>query len=291
MSFVIDLIPFIAAGLIAFLFYNILRDFEFSLGSSASMRVGKFASQDRRGITDKVGDSIVDRLGFSFDSWKHGLLWAQLGGFYEGKTVGSVLGQSVLYGGVGLLALLLLHAMSPLYLIGICVAAYYPYLQMQGKAGEVREEVKRSLPEAAALIAAEMSAGSSAETAVSRAAVLPGPLGNLIRHVVQNAQQAGRLIFSRDLLEGALVEEFARYKMPQLEAFARQIDLVASKGVDAPRQMSEVARGLAREYRSEIAKAAESLSNKLLLPMTLYIFVPFMAAIFLPLMASVFVAL
>ena len=288
MAIVTSLIPFIAAGLIALLFYNILRDFDFSIGSSAATRVGRFAQMDRRGITDKVGDSIVDRLGFSFDSWKHELMWAQLGGLYEGKTVGSVLGLSVLYGSIGLVAILLLQALSPLYLIGVCVAAYYPYLQLRGRAGEVREAVKRSLPEAAALIAAEMSAGSSAETAVSRAAVLPGPLGNLIRHVVQNAQQGGRLIFSRDMIEGALVEEFTRYKSPQLEAFAQQIDLVAAKGVDAPRQMSEVARGLAREYRSEIAKAAEGLSNKLLLPMTLYIFLPFMLAVFLPLMASVF---
>ena len=290
MAIVTSLIPFIAAGLIAFLSYNILRDFDFSIGSSAATRVGRFAEMDRRGVTDKVGDSIVDRLGLSFDSWKHELMWAQLGGLYEGKTVGSVLGLSVLYGGVGLIVILLLRTLSPLYLIGVCLAAYYPYLQLRGRAGEVREAVKRSLPEAAALIAAEMSAGSSAETAVSRAAVLPGPLGNLIRHVVQNAQQAGRLIFSRDMLEGALVEEFTRYKSPQLETFAQQIDLVASKGVDAPRQMGEVARGLAREYRSEIAKAAEGLSNKLLLPMTLYVFMPFMLAVFLPLMASVFMS-
>ena len=290
MAIVASLVPFIAAGLIGFLFYQFFRDFEFSVGSSASSRVERFASLDRRGITDKVGDTLVDRLGFSFDAWKHELIWSQLGGYYEGKTVGSVLGQSVLFGGIGVAYILIVHAISPFYMIGICVAAYYPYLQLHGRADDVREAVKRSLPEAAALIAAEMSAGSSAETAVARAAVLPGPLGNLVRRVVQTAQQSGRLIFSRDLSEGALVEEFTRYKMPQLEAFARQIDLVASKGADGPKQMSEVARGLAREYRSEIAKAAETLGNKLLLPISLYIFVPFMLAIFIPLLASVFTA-
>jgi hypothetical protein len=290
MSIFTSFIPFIAAGVIAFLFYQLLQDFDFSIGSSASTRIGRFASMDRRGITDKVGDSIVDRLGFSFDAWKHELMWAQLGGFYEGKTAGSVLGRSILFGGLGIVFILILHAFSPLYLIGICIASYYPYLQLHGRAEDVREAVKRSLPEAAALIAAEMSAGSSAETAITRASVLPGPLGNLLRRVVQNAQQAGRLIFSRDLSEGALVDEFTRYKSPQLEAFARQIDLVASKGADGPRQMSEVARGLAREYRSEISKAAETLGNKLLLPISLYIFVPFMLAIFIPLLASVFTA-
>ena len=288
MTFIQDLIPFVAAALIAFLFYQGLRDFDFSIGSSASSRLERFASKDHRGLSDKVGDSLVDRLGFSFEAWKHELLWAQLGGYYEGKTVGSVLGRSILFGAIWILYLLLFHAFSPLLLGGVAVAAYFPYLQLHGRAGDVRQAVRKSLPEAAALIAAEMSDGSSAETAVIRAATLPGPLGNLLRHVTQGAQQAGRLVFSRDTLEGALVEEFTRYRMPQLEAFARQIDLVAEKGAEGPRQMREVARGLAREYRSEVAKSAETLGNKLLAPISLYIFVPFMLAIFIPLLASVF---
>ena len=282
------IVPFIAAGLISLLFYQILRGFEFSIGSSAAARVERFASADRRGITDRVGDSIVDRLGLSLEAWKHELLWAQLGGLYEGKTVGSVLGMSILFAAAGLVYVLAFNAVSPMYLAGIAIAAYYPYLQLHGRANDIREAVKRGLPEAAALIAAEMSAGGSAETAVARAASLPGPVGNLIRRVVQGAQQAGRLVFSRDLLEGALVEEFTRYRMPQLEAFARQIDLVASKGAEGPRQMGEVARGLAREYRSDVARSAEQLGNKLLFPISIYIFVPFMLAIFVPLMVSVF---
>jgi hypothetical protein len=36
-----------------------------------------------------------------------------------------------------------------------------------------------------------------------------------------------------------------------------------------------------------VAKSAEGLSNKLLVPITLYIFIPFMLAIFVPLFASV----
>lgn len=284
-------VSIIASGLIGVLFYQFFKGVDLSFGSSASSRLERFASSDRRGITDRVGDSIMDRLGLSLESWEHELLWAQLGGFYEGKTVGSVLGKSILFGLVGIAYLVIFKTFSLMFLAGVGIAAYYPYLQLHGRAGDVRDAVKRSLPEAAALIAAEMSAGSSADTAVSRAVTLPGPLGNLLRQVVQNAQQAGRLIFSRDALDGALVEEFSRYKMPQLEAFARQIDLVASKGAEGPRQMGEVARGLAREYRSDVAKAAETLSNKLLAPISLYIFVPFMLAIFIPLLASVFATL
>ena len=291
-TLITNLIPFLAAALIAFVLYQaFFRNMDFSIGSSATSRVERFAAQDRRGITDKMGDSLVDRFGISFESWKHELMWAHLGGLYKDKTAGSILGQSVLYTGAGVAFIVIIHAFSPLYVIGIALAAYYPYMRLHGRADEVREAVKRSLPEAAALIAAEMSAGSSAETAITRAAILPGPLGNLMRQVVQTSQQAGRLIFSRDLIEGALVEEFACYKLPELVAFARQIDLVASKGADGPKQMSDVARSLTREYRSNIAKAAENLSNKLLMPISLYIFVPFMLAIFIPLLASVFTAL
>ncbi len=290
MTFLTQLIPFIAAGLIALLFYQFAKGFDLSIGSSASTRLERFASADRRGVTDKVGDSIVDRLGLSLEGWKHELMWAQLGRFYEGKTVGSVLGRSLFFAALGLGFLVIMNQFNPIYLIGVALAAYYPYLQLHNHANDVRETIKRSLPEAAALIAAEMSAGSSVETAITRAASLPGPLGNLIRQVVQGTQQAGRLIFSRGEVDGALVQEFARYRSSQLEAFARQIDLVASKGAEGPRQMGEVARGLAREYRSDVAKSAETLENKLLMPISLFIFMPFMLAIFIPLAAGLLTA-
>jgi len=282
-----SLLAALAAVLIAFLFYRFFGSIDIRYQGSAAARIERFAAAEKRGWSDRLGDSIVDRLGLSLESWQHELAWAQLGGHYEGKTTGSVLGRSLLFAGVGLLYALVV-GFSPALLIALLVAAYYPYMQLKGRAGEVRQALKRSLPEAAALIAAEMSAGSSAETAVTRAASLPGPLGRLLQDVVSEAQRSGRLIFSRDLIEGVLVEQAARYRSPPLEAFARQVDLVAAKGAEGPRQMAEIARSLAREHRSDVLRASEQLSNKLLMPMTLYIFVPFMLAIFIPLMSSVF---
>ena len=282
------LIPFLAAGLIATLVWLFLRDFDFSFGRSASSRVEQFAVSDRRGLADRLGDSLVDRLGLSFASWEHELRWAHLGGFYTGKTVGSFLGRAVLFAGGGLVYLVAFRNFSPMLLGGVALAAYYPYLQLRGRAGDTREMVKRSLPEAAALIAAEMSAGSSPETAIQRAASLPGPFGKLINEAIRKAGQSGRLIFSRDDIQGVLVEVFSLYRLSNLEAFAQQIDLVAAKGAEGPKQMGEVARGLSREYRSEVARAAETLSNKLLVPISLYFFVPFLLAIFVPLLFSVF---
>ena len=283
-------IAIFAALIVAAIGYSYFRRMEFSVSGSASARMERFASADKRGLTDRLGDSLMDRFGLTIESWEHELLWAQLGGYYEGRTPGSILGASILYVGVGLAFIIVMQANSPLFFAALAVAAYYPYLQLKGKAGEVRKSVQRGLPEAAALIAAEMAAGSSAETAVTRAANLPGPLGRMMREAVMTAQQAGRLIFSRDLIEGVLVEHFGKYRMTHIEAFARQIDLVASKGAEGPKQMGEVARGLSREYRSEVKSESEKLGNKLLLPMTLYIFVPFMLAIFVPLFASVFLS-
>lgn len=284
------MIPIIAAIAISFLSWVYLRHYSFSFGGSASSRVEQFAIADQRGLMDRVGDSLVNRLGLSLDAWQHELRWAQLGGHYQGKTVGSILGRSVFFLVVGLVYLVIFRNFSPLMLGGLALAAYYPYMQLHSKANKVREQVKRSLPEAAALIAAEMSANASAETAVTRAANLPGPFGNLVGQAVQKAQQDGRLIFSRGNIQGVLVEVFSLYRMTHLEAFAQQIDLVAAKGTEGPKQMSEAARGLSREYRSDVERQAAQLSSKLLGPITIFFFVPFMLAVFIPLGASVFQA-
>lgn len=276
------------SAIIAAIGYSYFRRIEFSFGTSASARMERFAAADRRNFTDRVGDSLVDRFGLTIEGWEFELMWAQLGGYYEGKTVGSVLGASVVYLLCGIIYIMMFQSYSMIYFAAVALIAYYPYMKLKGRGDDVRKMVKRSLPEAAALIAAEMSAGGSAETAVTRAANLPGPLGKMIKDTVAMAQQSGRLIFSRDAIDGVMVEHFSKYRLPDVEAFARQIDLVAEKGTDGPKQMSEVARGLSREYRSDIKTESEKLSNKLLMPMTLYIFVPFMLAIFVPLFASIF---
>ncbi len=282
------IIVLVTSAIIAVIGYSYFRRIEFSVGTSASARMERFAAADRRNFTDRVGDSLVDRFGLTIEGWEFELMWARLGGYYEGKTVGSVLGASVVYLLGGIVYILMFQSYSMIYFAAVALIAYYPYMKLKGRGDDVRKMVKRGLPEAAALIAAEMSAGGSAETAVSRAANLPGPLGKMIKDTVAIAQQSGRLIFSRDAINGVLVEHFSKYHLPDVEAFARQIDLVAEKGTDGPKQMSEVARGLSREYRSDIKTESEKLSNKLLMPMTLYIFVPFMLAIFVPLFASIF---
>ncbi|MBT7188742.1 MAG: hypothetical protein HN916_00980 [Anaerolineae bacterium] len=287
MTFIEPYIPFFVALIISILTFIFVNGFDFSFGKSAASRVGDFASADRRGFTDKLGDSLMDRLGLSSASMELNLLWGKLGGMYKNKTVGSVVGQGLTFAGLGIIFMVLSNNYSLTIMGLVFLAGYYPIMSLQGDARKVREEVQRTLPETASLIAAEMMAGSSAETAVTRASVLPGSLSRMITEAVEMAQQSGVLLFSRDKIQGVLLAHLRKYQMPQLDAFASQVDLVASRGSDGPAQMAEVVRGLAREYRSEVTKQAEALDGKLLIPITTFFFIPLLAAIFIPLGVSV----
>ena len=287
MTFIEPYIPIFAALIISILAFTFINGFDFSFGKSAASRVGDFASVDRRGFTDKLGDSLMDKLGLSSASLELNMLWAKLGGMYKNKSVGSVIGQGLVFAGL-VIAFMVLSGNYSLTVMGLVfLAGYYPIMSLSGDARKVREEVQRTLPESASLIAAEMMAGSSAETAVTRASVLPGSLSRMITEAVESAQQDGRLLFSRDKIQGVLLAHLRKYQMPQLDAFASQVDLVSSRGSDGPAQMAEVVRGLAREYRSEITKQAEALDSKLLMPITAFFFIPLLAVVFIPLGVSI----
>ena len=281
----------IAAVVLALITFWGTRRLNFTIQKTATSRLESFANQDRRGVTDRVGDALVDRLGLSLESWKHELRWAQVGGFYltadgQPRTVGSILGQSVVYAGLGLAYIFLMHAFSPIYLALIALAAYYPYMAMHGRADTVREAVKRGLPEAAALVAAEMNAGNSITLAVERASSLPGPCGQLLRAAVDRARSEGALLFSQSGAVGVILRHFADLSFAPLETFAARMDAVAERGAEGPKRMNELARDLAMEYQVAVARAAETLENKLLMPMTIFFFLPFLAAIFIPLVFS-----
>jgi len=286
-------VPLIASLLLALIAFWIAKHSSFSVERTAASRLSQFANKDQRGLTDRVGDGLISRLGLSLDSWKYQLRWAQLGGYYltddgKPKTVGSVLGQSVLFGLIGLAYITLFHAWSLLYWIVVALAAYYPYMTLSGRADTTREAVKRCLPEAAALIAAEMSAGNSITLGVERASTLPGPIGQILQEAVDSCRGEGALLFSQAGAQGAIVRHFTDLKFAPLETFAARMDAVAERGTEGPKRMNELARDLAMEYQVSVARSAETLDNKLLMPMTIFFFVPFLAAIFIPLMISIF---
>ncbi len=284
-------IPLIAALLLAFCAYWAVKSTKITIGRSAASRLDTFAEKDPPGMIDRLGDFLASNLGLSLESWKYELRWAQIGGQYltgsgTPKSVGTVLGQSVLFAGIGIAYILLFHAYGILYIAMVAVAAYYPYMTLKGRADTARESVKRSLPEAAAMIAAEMNAGSSIATAVERASTLPGSVGQILKAAVERARLDGALLFTQSGIPGALVRQLGELKFAPLETFATRMDAVAERGTEGPQRMTELARDLAMEYQVTVARAAETLENKLLMPMTIFFFVPFLAAIFIPLMVN-----
>jgi tight adherence protein C len=73
-------------------------------------------------------------------------------------------------------------------------------------------------------------------------------------------------------------------EMPELTAFASQIDLVAAKGAAGAELMDNIAVGLAREYRRRVMRAAEELESNLVVPAAVFFFLPFVIAIMVPLL-------
>ena len=81
-------IPLIAALLLAMIAFWLARSSSFTIQKNAASRLESFAETDRPGMTDRVGDLLVARLGLSLSSWKQELRWAQIGGHYLSKGGG-----------------------------------------------------------------------------------------------------------------------------------------------------------------------------------------------------------
>ncbi|HNT24972.1 MAG TPA: type II secretion system F family protein [Anaerolineales bacterium] len=280
--------PFLGAGTLALVVYFLagslnlkpkvgrgLEDFYASAGNEQ-----KAASRG-----EQIGNRVAERLPFSLDTWEEHLRWAQRGGYFKGWGIGRLVFTAMIYAGVG--ALVLLVNPAPASLLVPLGAAAYPFISVRAKANTVRKRVVRGLPEVAALVAAEMSAGVSPDQAVQRASVLPGPLTGLLSDVLAYSRSAGRPLFGRKPVRGALVEVFAQADLPELMAFAAQLDLVAEKGVAGATLMNEVARTLGREYRSRLDSEVEKLNGKLMLATAVFFFIPFVLVILGSFMAPV----
>ena len=273
-----------SAGMIALLVYFFTG--QISLEKSAGKRVREMVDSGANSFFDRGGERITKRMKTDFlGSWKKSLYWAQVNGEYSDWTVGGMIARG-LAASIGVALLILLFGLPFYTWAMVPFGLFVPYLLVNGKASDTKKLVKRLLPETATVIAAEMDAGSTAGQAIGRAGELPGPLGVVINDAVSKARQSERAMFSRGASKGVLMEELNQHGMAELSRFAMQLDRVAAKGVDAPRIMIEIARGLAREYRSHIQQTASNMDNELLIPMTLFFFLPFIVSILMPVMVS-----
>ena len=281
-----SLAPFIAGFGAAFLAYAISSsiDLEFAGGRrSTTRRLERFAGGEPEPTwLDKVGDRMLERTKLDPEVWVLHLKWAHLGGYFRDWSIGGLLGRAVLFalGGVAYAAVM----GAPLLWIAPVILFLYPFLRVRSKANETRQRVRKELPEMATLVAAEMTAGNSADQALGRTSELVGPLGTLIHRALSDSRSTGRPLFSRGAdVEGVLKESLARMGLTELTAFATQLDLVAGKGVAGPDLMDNIARGLSREYRMRVMRSAEALESELVIPSVLFFFLPFVLAVMIPL--------
>jgi Flp pilus assembly protein TadB len=226
---------------------------------------------------DRIGSQIAERLPFSLDRWEAHLKWAQRAGYFKGWGVGRLVFMAMIFGCLG--ACVLLVNPSPAALLIPLGAAAYPFISLRAKANTARKRVIRSLPELATMIAAEMSAGVSPEQAIQRASALPGMLTGLLSEVFAYSRTAGRPLFGRKPVPGALVEVSSKAGLPEFLSFATQLDLVAEKGVAGAELMNEMARTLAREYRSRLDSEVERLNGRLMIATAIFFFIPFVLII------------
>jgi Flp pilus assembly protein TadB len=251
---------------------------------TTTRRLERFAGgESMPSWANRAGDRLLERLGLDPHNWEVLLRWAQLGGNFTHWTVGGLVGRAVLYSLVGGLYAALM-GIAFLWFTAPALFAY-PFLRVRSKAHRVQKHVRRALPEMATLVAAEMSAGNAPDQALARASKLPGPLGQLLVRALIKSRSSGQPLFSRGReIKGSLVGTLAEMRLPELLAFASQLDLVAGKGASGPELMDNIARGLSREHRMRVLRAAEELESDLVIPATLFFFLPFVAAVMIPLM-------
>jgi tight adherence protein C len=223
---------------------------------------------------EEIGEAVAGKL-LSVKTWEDHLRWAQRGGLYLGQSLGGVVFQGLLF--AGLAALVILVNPAPVAFVLPIGAFAYPLVRLRSKANTVRKRVFRTLPETAAMIAAELAAGTAPDVAVTRASAIPGPLSTLLREAVEASRGTGKPLFSRKPITGALVEVMAQSGIPALHAFGSQLDLVASKGVAGAALMSEIARALGQEYRAKLQSEVEKLDSRLVMSAAVFFFAPFVA--------------
>lgn len=272
----------LASGALAFLAYVAAASIR--LERPAEGRLATFAGVERTGALDRIGGWILRATGLDLGAWERYLEWAQLGGYYPGWTVATMLGRGLVYGLAGLAYAALTGA--GIFYLAAPALFLMPFLRVRSRAKTVIRHTVRSIPEMAALVAAEMAAGNPPDRGVERAAEMPGVLGTLLARAVAETRRGGRPLFTKKPVRGTLVETMAAMGLPELNAFAVQLDLVADKGVAGAELMTSIAETLAAEYRESVMRAAEELESNLVAPAALFFFLPFVVVIMAPLVVS-----
>jgi pilus assembly protein TadC len=277
----------VAAAFFSFIVWYLASKIKFSR-SKTERRMRKYLEEDEVSFFDKWGDKYLGR--FNIMAINHNLKWAKRSGKFQSWTANGILMRCVIYGLAGYFVFVQNFGISITTLAITFGAAIFPFIQVRGEAESVQKQVRRMLPEVATLIAVEMRAGSSMDTALSRVSEMPTTIGRLFKEALSEQARTNRPLWSNGATIGVFLDymnEEAASGMPQLRRFAKQLDRVSGIGVDSPQVIAKVAEGFSREYKARITKSAATLDTKLVFPTMIFFFLPFLMAIGLPLFMSV----
>lgn len=143
----------------------------------------------------------------------------------------------------------------------------------RSKAGSVRKQFRRELPEITQVLAMEVAAGAGVLQGLERAASARTVTAAWIRRALAAAQRSGRSAFE-ELLESA-----RGLGLQEAVSFATQLDLIHRKGVGGPELLAEVAERAAADYISEVSRRIDSLEPQMAGPTVIFFFVPFFVVI------------
>ena len=250
-------------------------------GPSASRSLRAYLGEDAR------GEDALSALGRLVERWFPTLRrlnpeadrrWLALSGedYHPARVYG-------LAGALGLAGLLFyLWSPSLLSLLFFAGLVYYPFFHVRQKANAVREEVRRAIPDLAVFMAAEMAAGASVSTALERAVAWGGPVARIVQEAAGESRRSGRPLFGRRGTPGVFVETARRYDLPELVAFAAQVDMTAAKGSQGPELMEALAQTQIIEFKNRLLREAEALDGKAMPLAIFFFFVPTVAIMGVP---------
>ena len=226
----------------------------------------------RRGVGQRLGGAVAAKLPF-LSSWQTYLAWAQLEDQLTQWSLAQVVFVALLLGCLGVVFASL--SAAPIAKLAPLLLVVFPFLRVKTIGERAKKTAERALPEVAALIAAELSAGSSPEDAITRASQLSGPLSRIFDRAVNEAARHNRPLMSKGLQAGMLREVLSEMRLPALRGFAVQLDTVAQSGTEPAKRMQEVSTVLAADYRQRVREGISTLDKKLTLAVVVFYFGPF----------------
>ena len=173
--------------------------------------------------------------------------------------------------GLGLFALA--FADPVLAVIGAPAGAFSVRLLQRSRAGGVRRQFRRELPEIVQVLAMEVAAGAGVLQGLERAASARTVTAAWIRRVLAASQSSGRNPFEELLWSARMTG------LQEAVSFATQLNLIHQKGVGGPELLAEVAERAAADYIAEVNRRIDTLEPNMAAPTVVFFFAPFFVVI------------